>query len=398
MFGIKRKIRNLGLKVSREILKRYGGISVEQVANEFSNGLAHQTEFIPFQSIKENCVKYADSQRVNPGEYKFAKSCELPCLYGTNYACQIYSLAGTLNTSKKSEKEAIANIIYNSQTEDGFFVDKRLDNSCYWNSDWWGKRHIVLLIIQSLVELETLPKYPFLWLKEYLNADFMLKWYKEANWNGDNDFDNQVMNIGCSLLYARDYIQMQGAKEAVCILQELILKSISSQTGLIQPIEDKNKKQDYILSRAVQYTYHLLTLLSYDNIAHPYPIQCFESVKNTQNKFGGFGILPNSSACEDIDSIELLMRISAQEPELKEEAKRIAKKAILWVMSNQNSDGGFVFKRLEKFHYGHELTSSQPNESNMFAAQFRLLSLAYLGNLLGIEHGIHIQRAPSYEF
>jgi hypothetical protein len=47
-----------------------------------------------------------------------------------------------------------------------------------------------------------------------------------------------------------------------------------------------------------------------------------------------------------------------------------------------NEDGGFVFERDKPFQYGHKLMSSKANESAMFPTWFRVLSLAYLSQVI----------------
>jgi hypothetical protein len=57
-------------------------------------------------------------------------------------------------------------------------------------------------------------------------------------------------------------------------------------------------------------------------------------------------------------------------------------KAIPWILTNMNEDGGFVFRRMGPFVYGHQLMSSKSDESAMFPTWFRTLSLAYIGKCL----------------
>ena len=109
----------------------------------------------------------------------------------------------------------------------------------------------------------------------------------------------------------------------------------------------------------------------------------------TQNARGGFGWGVhnskdpwNSSACEDIDSIDPLARLSTQTGYRRQEVIAALERALPWVLSNQNEDGGFVFMRASSFCYGHDLMCSGPDESAMFPTWFRTLSLAILGQVL----------------
>jgi hypothetical protein len=110
----------------------------------------------------------------------------------------------------------------------------------------------------------------------------------------------------------------------------------------------------------------------------------------------GFGVQINSSACEDIDSIDLLCRLSPFVPHRKKEIDQALTKAINWVLCNQVGDGGFVFRLHEPFIYGHQQTSSQKNQGAMFPTWFRLLSLAYLTRYFGMSQ-FKITVAPGLE-
>jgi len=54
--------------------------------------------------------------------------------------------------------------------------------------------------------------------------------------------------------------------------------------------------------------YHFWILYFYDKRPIQYVEQAIDTILATQNKFGGFGVPLNSSACEDIDSIDPLCR------------------------------------------------------------------------------------------
>lgn len=102
-------------------------------------------------------------------------------------------------------------------------------------------------------------------------------------------------------------------------------------------------------SRMVQFAYHLFPLFFYDQISIQYPDKIIDLVLSTQNKFGGFGVKLNSSACEDIDSIDLLCRLAHLVPSRKQEIDSSLKLAFRWVLCNQVADGGFVFRLHEPF-------------------------------------------------
>jgi len=148
----------------------------------------------------------------------------------------------------------------------------------------------------------------------------------------------------------------------------------------------------------VQFAYHLFALFFYDHVQLPYPEKVVRHVLATQNEFGGFGVKLNSSACEDIDSIDIMIRLLPFVPKLKDDIDSALKKALIWVLCNQVADGGFVFRLNEPFVFGHAETSSKMNQGAMLPTWFRTLSLAYLMNYFELLNKFRITRCPGYEF
>ncbi len=107
-----------------------------------------------------------------------------------------------------------------------------------------------------------------------------------------------------------------------------------------------------------------------------------EACLATQNRWGGFGVSWNSNACEDIDSIDPAVRLSLMTDYRRDEIRESLEKALIWLIVNQNDDGGWVFKRGEIMRYGHELMTARANESAMFPTWFGKLSLALLSKAL----------------
>ena len=102
----------------------------------------------------------------------------------------------------------------------------------------------------------------------------------------------------------------------------------------------------------MQTGYHLWLLYFYDRRPIQYIERSIDSCLKTQNLYGGFGVPLNSSACEDIDSIDPLIRLSLETDYRKTEIMDALKRALPWILVNMNSDGGWGFRRYEAFQYG----------------------------------------------
>lgn len=115
------------------------------------------------------------------------------------------------------------------------------------------------------------------------------------------------------------------------------------------------------------------------------------------NEIGGFGVAANSSACEDIDSVDILIRFIADDHR-RAQADIALTKAFHWIQLNRGHDKGFVFKLYEPFELGHPELRSAANESGMLPTWFRTLSLLFLTKHLNIESQFRLNPCPGYGF
>ena len=154
-------------------------------------------------------------------------------------------------------------------------------------------------------------------------------------------------------------------------------------------------------SRMVQFAYHLFLIFFYDGFYGFDKETLVNHVLMTQNEYGGFGVSCNSSACEDIDSLDILIRfyMTREIPvATQHEVNKAIIKNFVWVLVNQADDGGFVFRLNEPFVFGHKETSSSINEGAMLPTWFRTLCIGYIVKYLDINNDFVITSAPGYEF
>jgi hypothetical protein len=90
---------------------------------------------------------------------------------------------------------------------------------------------------------------------------------------------------------------------------------------------------------------------------------------------------PASVSNEMQNPINPLSRLYFLTDYRRNEIRKFLEKALPWVMT-KNSDGGWIFRRYESFQHRHPLTYARREESSMFPAWFRSLSLTYLWNAL----------------
>lgn len=204
----------------------------------------------------------------------------------------------------------------------------------------------------------------------------MSGWMESRNWQVDPaSVSNEIQNHAVILQYARDFQREAWCGDSLQEMYDWLEKTQDSATGLWGVRFDNPVD----LSNGVQTGYHLWLLYFCDNRPIPHIERIIDSCLATQNIYGGFGVPLNSSACEDIDSIDPLVRFSFLTDYLKQDIREALEKAFGWILVNANPDGGWVFRRYEAFQYGHEKMRAEAEESSMFPTWFRTLTLAYSG-------------------
>lgn len=154
-----------------------------------------------------------------------------------------------------------------------------------------------------------------------------------------------------------------------------------------------------VLSRKVQFAYHLFPLFTRDDDFNFDRNKIIECALRTQNTIGGFGTKINSSACEDIDSIEILTRFYPfVGSDLQNKIDIGLRKAFRSILTNRNKDNGFSFKANEKFVFGVPSFTEHSRRSSSFATWFRTLSLAYICSHFSDVPGFYIRPLYGYEF
>lgn len=356
-----------------------------------------------YNSFKSKVLKFIEATQVeeNSPKYRYSVSAKKPTLYASAYACITRKMLGSLDDMSRASKNEWVQYFDSFQKQgDGLFYDSAVENKIYADSDWWGARHLALHMISAYTALDGRPKYPFLFLKKYYSGRAIAAWLDGYDWYsaeiGREDADNKIMNIGCLLQYQRDAWADVEAAAAVQNLKDHLRKKLNKETGMWGGFDVNNPHER---SRMVQFAYHLFPIFFYDGEFDFEAEKIVSITLNTQNRFGGFGVFFNSSACEDSDSIDLLIRLYPfVNLKFQGKIKDAIAKAYTWVLLNQVDDGGFVFRLNESFRYGSDNTSSVTNEGAMLPTWFRTLSLAYMARFLDLENNFVITICPGYEY
>lgn len=334
------------------------------------------------------------------GRYYYSTQGTTAIIYASVYSALLFDLLNRIDDLDVNDRHEWIDYLNSFQCEDGLYRDPVLENDIAESIDWWGWRHLSAHLVSAVTALGGKTRYPFHFLRFLYGPGNAYRWINGLPWREDcANVSNSVMNYGVLLQYERDYWHNEQAGAALIEFFDFLEENINAETGLWYWSRLTNPQE---LSDAVQTSYHLWNLYFYEQRKIPYIERSIDSCLATQNTLGGFGATYNSSACEDIDSIDPLCRFYFLTDYRHADIERCLKKALPWVAVNQMSDGGFVFRRFASFKYGHELMETGPEQSHLFATWFRMLSIAYMAQVLDIPVSPALLKSkvycPGYQF
>jgi hypothetical protein len=351
------------------------------------------------ENVAHDAIRFTETLRVpgtTYGQYRFAKSINQPVLYASIFAALVRHLTDDIKNIADPEKTQWIEYILSFQCSDGLFRDPRTTNDIAETEDWWGWRHLAVLTSMALSALGAKPRYRLSWLDELARPNAMVKWLDQQDWDERVDFtSNAVQNRIACMQFSRDSLGENSFSPVVKEALEYLSAKCNSATGLWGRA---SVSSSMVLTRQVQAAYHFWLLYLYDSVDIPHRDRAIDNVLRTQSWLGGYSPVSRlSSACEDIDSIDPIVRFGLDVHRVK--CLSSLRRASAWVLFNFNPDGGAVFRRDQELVYGHALMSSASNESNIFATWFRLLSLALIDNAKPVPNkSWSFLKAPGYQF
>ena len=188
---------------------------------------------------------------------------------------------------------------------------------------------------------------------------------------------NNILFVGQMLIYLRDVERYSGADDALRLWFAWLDSAADISTGLWGT--------DGYCSRveAVYGGYHQLLVYYHENHPLPNVRGLVDTVLALQHEDGGFNPYGNAGACEDVDSVDILVncykRIDYRRPEVRSALRR----CLHHILATQNEDGGFPYNLDQpQSHMGIPGTEAAPNVSCTFPTWFRIHTLALIAEVL----------------
>ena len=116
------------------------------------------------------------------------------------------------------------------------------------------------------------------------------------------------------------------------------------------------------------------------------PEGMIDTVLDLQHPDGGFNPWGNAGACEDVDSVDILLNLYKRFDYRRGDIRFALRRCLHHILATQNPDGGFPYNlNCVQSHMGIPGTQAPANVSATFPTWFRIHTLALIAEILPAE-------------
>ncbi len=333
-------------------------------------------------TLVNNTIRFVESCRITPGKWRFASSpAGEETLYASTFACMILHYTGHLAELSPAEKEAWA--AYLNQWQDsatGYFNGPELvpeEIKSRKHSFEHVSQHLAAHVLPALSLLGAKPKFPLSFAHTFLDLNYLQQWLDARDWRDAWLEGNNLIFVGQFLVHLRDVERQPGAQAALDLYFDWLDAHIDPATGLwgsngfCSPVT------------ALYGGYHQLIVYYFENRKVLYPERLIDVALSLQHADGGFHPDGGGGACEDTDTVDILVNMYKQVNYKRPQIRRALRRGLHHILQRQMPDGGFVYRLDKPFvHMGIQKTKSAANHSNLFPTWFRIHTLALISEIL----------------
>lgn len=302
---------------------------------------------------KINVIEWAESMLNKEGFFRFNKASGATLLSNC-FATFIYELFGETEFLAGAVRDRLKKYILSCQREEtGLFIDPllRKEDLIRPHSHSWDyvTMQSTMFSINALDALGEKPKYRSRFLDKYKDIDFLIKWLEERNWKNPWLESNNIMFIGCCLLY--EYIETKDSSilEAIHELLNWHDKTQDPATGFW------GTDRGASLHNGMAGAFHIYLIYHYLKRPIQYEEKIIDSVLSLQHKDGLFVAEGGGGACEDLDAIDILIKLTKLTDYRREDIKAAMISAFWGLVLTQNKDGGFSWRNVPSIFKIHKL-------------------------------------------
>lgn len=212
---------------------------------------------------------------------------------------------------------------------------------------------------------------------EFCDPEYLSSWLTQRDWKDAWKEGNNILFVGQLLEYLRDVESNPAAAPALEQWFQWLEAEADEQTSLWGTNGHCSN------AAAVYGGYHQLLVYWYEGREIPNPEGLVDTVLGLRHPDGGFNPKGNAGACEDVDSVDILVHCYKRWDYRRAEIRCALRACADHILATQNPDGGFPYKRNAKqSHMGIPGTDAGPNESCTFPTWFRIHTLALCAEVI----------------
>ncbi|RJP56602.1 MAG: hypothetical protein C4541_12130 [Candidatus Auribacter fodinae] len=291
--------------------------------------------------MRESLYQWIIQQQRKNG-FAFTAHHAEPDLLSTCFAVLALQTINKLQETKCTE--ALKQYILNHQIKNGTFIDERIFKTAPASQQEYLAHQatdFALMALQAL-RAETELKYPLLFLQPFHSDKFLIQWFNSLNWNSIWGISNNIMFVLNFLFFEQRCFDTDNRSYISLIFDELD-KRQDPQTGYwIQ-----NDKRNLLFEMAGAYHFYIHYVFADRPIA--YMDKIIDSTLMLISDDGLFHPQGGGGACEDLDAIDILVKLSCLNPYRYEDIKTALTRAHQRIYENRNPDGGFCWAKRDPF-------------------------------------------------
>jgi len=245
----------------------------------------------------------------------------------------------------------------------------------------YDKEHLLLhLTCTAVAACQTFDvplQYPIRDAYRFCELNYLSDWLNRRDLKDPWFEGNNILFVGQLLVYLRDVERHTPAQAALELWFEWLDNNIDPTTNVWGT--DRGGK----VAEAVYGGYHQLLFYYHEDKPIRNPRGLIDTVLGLQHRDGGFNTFGNAGACEDVDSVDILVNLYKRFDYRRAEIRYRLKRCVHHILTSQNVDGGFSYRRRSPFsHMEIPDTYTDADVSSAFPTWFRIHTLALCAEII----------------
>jgi hypothetical protein len=220
--------------------------------------------------------------------------------------------------------------------------------------------HLTCTAVPTCQQFGTPLRFPIAAVHQFCNVAYLRQWMDRRDLKNAWFEGNNILFIGQLLVDLRDVERHAGAQAALDAWFDWLDAHVDVTTGLW------GTNGHCSALEAVCGGYHQLLVYYYESRRLINPHGTIDTVLDLQHVDGGFNPWGNAGACEDVDSVDILLNLYKRFDYRRGDIRFALKRCLRHILSTQNPDGGFPYNLNSVQSHMGVLNASTANVSATF--------------------------------